>query len=135
MAVVRGSVDKLLSKAVILAKDVGFSSLAKDYVRSRPTRLSCAKGFESRRAWPCPWPARSAHNPPRLAMGSISAWISMLGPPFPSVLEMVLRKLAHGRWRVYSRKLHQGHRLNLGTFDSKVEALKRERQLARFGRS
>jgi hypothetical protein len=45
---------------------------------------------------------------------------------------MVLRRLARGRWRVYSQRKHAGRRLNLGTFQSKAAALRRERQLARY---
>lgn len=44
---------------------------------------------------------------------------------------MVLRRVKAG-WRVYSRRLHRGRRLNLGTFKTKAQAQRRERQLARF---
>ena len=49
----------------------------------------------------------------------------------------MIRKLKDGRYRLYSRKLNPktGKRRNLGTFKSKVAALKHERAVQFFKRA
>jgi hypothetical protein len=48
----------------------------------------------------------------------------------------MIRKLADGKWRLYSRKKNPktGKRRNLGTFDSKKAALQHEREVQYFKR-
>ncbi len=48
----------------------------------------------------------------------------------------MIRKLASGKYRLYSRKLNPktGRRRNLGTFDSRAGAEKRERAVQFFKR-
>ena len=48
----------------------------------------------------------------------------------------MIRKLAAGKWRLYSRKKNPrtGKRRNLGTFNSKQAALKHEREVQYFKR-
>jgi hypothetical protein len=48
----------------------------------------------------------------------------------------MIRKLANGEYRLYSRKKNPktGHRRNLGTFDSLEEAKKHERAVQYFKR-
>jgi hypothetical protein len=48
----------------------------------------------------------------------------------------MIRKLASGKYRLYSRKKHPrtGRRRNLGTFDSKSAAQKHEREIQYFKR-
>jgi hypothetical protein len=48
----------------------------------------------------------------------------------------MIRKLASGRYRLYSRKRNPrtGKRRNLGTFDSKIAAQKHEREIQYFKR-
>lgn len=48
----------------------------------------------------------------------------------------MIRKLASGQWRLYSRKKNPrtGKRRNLGTFESKKAALKHEREVQYFKR-
>jgi hypothetical protein len=48
----------------------------------------------------------------------------------------VIRKLAGGKYRLYSRKKnpHTGRRRNLGTFSSKAAAQKHEREIQYFKR-
>ncbi len=48
----------------------------------------------------------------------------------------MIRKLAGGRYRIYSRAKNPktGKRRNLGTFDSKKAALKHEREIQYFKR-
>ena len=48
----------------------------------------------------------------------------------------MIRKLASGKYRLYSRKKNPktGKRRNLGTFDSKKAALKHEREVQYFKR-
>jgi hypothetical protein len=48
----------------------------------------------------------------------------------------MIRKLASGKYRLYSRKKNPktGKRRNLGTFDSKKAALKHERAIQYFKR-
>ena len=48
----------------------------------------------------------------------------------------MIRKLASGQYRLYSRKVDPktGHRRNLGTFDSREEAEKHERAVQYFKR-
>jgi hypothetical protein len=49
----------------------------------------------------------------------------------------MIRKLKDGRYRLYSRKINPktGKRRNLGTFNSKAEALKHERAVQFFKRA
>ena len=49
----------------------------------------------------------------------------------------MIRKLKDGRYRLYSRKINSrtGKRRNLGTFNSKVAALKHERAVQFFKRA
>jgi hypothetical protein len=46
----------------------------------------------------------------------------------------MIRKIAGGKWRLYSRKKNPktGKRRNLGTFASKAAALKHEREVQYF---
>lgn len=46
----------------------------------------------------------------------------------------MIRKLASGKWRIYSRKVDPktGKRRNLGTFDTREEAEKHERAIQFF---
>ena len=48
----------------------------------------------------------------------------------------MIRKLADGRYRLYSRKLdpHTGRRRNLGTFDTRAAAERHERAVQYFKR-
>ena len=48
----------------------------------------------------------------------------------------MIRKLASGHYRLYSRKIDpkSGKRRNLGTFDSREAALKHEREIQYFKR-
>ena len=48
----------------------------------------------------------------------------------------MIRKIAGGKWRLYSRKKNPktGKRRNLGTFASKAAALKHEREVQYFKR-
>jgi len=48
----------------------------------------------------------------------------------------MIRKLKSGEYRIYSRSINPktGHRRNLGTFNTKEEALKHERQIQYFKR-
>jgi hypothetical protein len=48
----------------------------------------------------------------------------------------MIRKLADGRYRLYSRKIdpRTGHRRNLGTFASRAAAQKHERAIQYFKR-
>jgi hypothetical protein len=48
----------------------------------------------------------------------------------------MIRKLASGRWRLYSRKKNPrtGKRRNLGTFTTKTAAQKHEREVQYFKR-
>ncbi len=48
----------------------------------------------------------------------------------------MIRKLARGKWRLYSRKKNPktGRRRNLGTFDTKKAALEHEREIQYFKR-
>ena len=48
----------------------------------------------------------------------------------------MIRKLAGGRWRLYSRKKNPrtGKRRNLGTFSTKTAAQKHEREVQYFKR-
>ncbi|HKX43521.1 MAG TPA: hypothetical protein VJO99_20345 [Burkholderiaceae bacterium] len=48
----------------------------------------------------------------------------------------MIRKLASGQYRLYSRKIdpRTGKRRNLGTFDSREAALKHEREVQFFKR-
>lgn len=48
----------------------------------------------------------------------------------------MIRKLASGKYRLYSRKRdpRTGRRRNLGTFDTRAEALRHERQVQFFKR-
>ena len=48
----------------------------------------------------------------------------------------MIRKLASGRYRLYSRKINPrtGKRRNLGTFGSRADALKHERAVQFFKR-
>ena len=50
--------------------------------------------------------------------------------------DVVIRKLADGKYRLYSRKKdpRSGKRRNLGTFSSKQAALKHEREIQYFKR-
>lgn len=50
--------------------------------------------------------------------------------------DVVIRKLAGGKYRLYSRKKdpRTGKRRNLGTFSSKWAALKHEREIQYFKR-
>ena len=51
-----------------------------------------------------------------------------------SLLTEIIRKLANGKYRVYSKKKNPktGERRNLGTFDSKKAAEDREKQVQYF---
>ncbi len=46
----------------------------------------------------------------------------------------MIRKLKSGQFRIYSRKINEktGKRRNLGTFNTKEEALKHEREIQYF---
>ncbi len=48
----------------------------------------------------------------------------------------MIRKLASGKYRLYSRKVNPktGKRRNLGTFDSRADAMKHERAVQFFKR-
>lgn len=48
----------------------------------------------------------------------------------------MIRKLSSGRFRLYSRSIdpRTGHRRNLGTYDSREGAARRERQVQFFKR-
>jgi len=48
----------------------------------------------------------------------------------------MIRKLADGRYRLYSRKAdpRTGRRRNLGTFSTRAQALKHEREIQYFKR-
>jgi len=48
----------------------------------------------------------------------------------------MIRKLKHGKWRLYSRKVNPrtGKRRNLGTFTTRKAALKHEREIQYFKR-
>jgi hypothetical protein len=48
----------------------------------------------------------------------------------------MIRKIAGGKWRLYSRKKNPktGKRRNLGTFESKKAALQHEREIQYFKR-
>lgn len=48
----------------------------------------------------------------------------------------MIRKLKTGKYRIYSRSVNPetGKRRNLGTFDSREEALKHEREIQYFKR-
>lgn len=48
----------------------------------------------------------------------------------------MIRKLASGKWRIYSRKIDPGtgKRRNLGTFPSRAGAVKHEREIQYFKR-
>jgi hypothetical protein len=52
------------------------------------------------------------------------------------MLSAMIRKLATGQYRLYSRKLdpRTGKRRNLGTFDTRAEAEKHERAVQFFKR-
>jgi hypothetical protein len=54
----------------------------------------------------------------------------------PGAGNVVIRKLAGGKYRLYSRKKNPrtGKRRNLGTFSSKQAALKHEREVQYFKR-
>jgi hypothetical protein len=61
--------------------------------------------------------------------GPISLWSHPDG-------DVVIRKLAGGKYRLYSRKKnpHTGKRRNLGTFSSKRAAQQHEREIQYFKR-
>jgi hypothetical protein len=54
----------------------------------------------------------------------------------PRTLLGMIRKLASGEYRLYSRKVNPktGHRRNLGTFSSRAAAEKHEREVQYFKR-
>jgi hypothetical protein len=51
-------------------------------------------------------------------------------------MDAMIRKLPSGKYRLYSRKINPktGRRRNLGTFDTKEQALKHERAVQFFKR-
>lgn len=63
------------------------------------------------------------HRPPPLAAGR-------------TYLAVMIRKLASGKYRLYSRKKdpRTGRRRNLGTFDTRAEAERHERAIQFFKR-